>query len=63
MDSKEKTKNRDKSKETGSDFPFGDCQEMIEKMKECCGDMAGTVDCCFMMGKIKDEKRDKSEGE
>jgi hypothetical protein len=63
MDSKEKTKDRDKSKETCSDFPFGDCQEMFERMKECCGDMADTSDCCSMMGKMKDEKRGTSEGE
>jgi hypothetical protein len=63
MDSKEKTKDRDKSKEAGSDFPFGDCQEMFERMKECCGDMADTSDCCSMMGKMKDEKRGTSEGE
>ncbi len=63
MDSKEKTKDRDKSKETASDFPFGDCQTMFERMKECCGDMADTSGCCPMMGKMKDEKRGTSEGE
>jgi hypothetical protein len=62
MDSKEKTKERDKSKETGSDFPFGDCQAMFERMKECCGDMADISECCSMMGKMKYEKRDTSEG-
>jgi hypothetical protein len=63
MDGKEKTKDRGESKETGSDFPFGDCQEMFEKMKECCADMADTFDCCSVMGKMKDEKRGTSEGE
>ncbi len=62
MDVKGKIKNDGKSKEASSDFPFGDCQEMFERMKECCGDMADTFDCCSMMGKMKDEKRGKSEG-
>ncbi len=61
MDGKEKIKNDGKSKKASSDFPFGDCQEMFERMKECCGDMAETFDCCSMMGKVKDEKRGKSE--
>jgi len=63
MDSKEKRKNDGKSKEANSGFPFEDCQEMLEKMKECCGDMADTFDCCSVMGKMKDEKRGTSEGE
>ena len=62
MDSKEKTKNDGKSKETGSAFPFGDCQAMFEKMSECCGDMSN-FDCCPMMGKMKDEKSGKSKEE
>jgi len=63
MDSKVKTKDRGKSKEAGSDFPFGDCQAMFEKMKECCGDMDGVFDCCSMMKKMKDEESGKSDGE
>jgi hypothetical protein len=60
---KEKTKDGGKSKETGSVFPFGDCQEMFEKMSECCGDMSNVFDCCSMMGEMKDEKSGKSKGE
>ncbi len=53
---KEKTKDGGKSKETGSVFPFGDCQEMFEKMSERCGDMSNVFDYCSMMGKMKSEK-------
>jgi hypothetical protein len=63
MVSKEKTKDGGKSKERGSGFPFGDCQEMFEKMSECCGDESNVFDCCSMMGKMKDEKSGKSKGE
>jgi len=63
MDSKEKAKDDGKSKETGSGFPFGDCQAMFEKMKECCGDESNVFDCCAMMGKKKDEKSRKSKKE
>jgi hypothetical protein len=63
MDSKEKTKERDKSKETGSGFPFGECQAMFERMKQCCGDMVDASGCCSLIGKMKDEKRGTSEGE
>jgi hypothetical protein len=63
MDSKEKTKGQGKSKEPGFGSPFGDCQAMFEKMKECCGDVDGIFDCCSMMGKMKDEEGDTSEGE
>ena len=60
---KEKTKDGGKSKETDSVFPFGDCQEMFEKMSECCGDMSNVFDCRSMMGEMKDEKSGKSKGE
>jgi len=63
MDSKEKTKDDGKSKEASSGFPFGDCQAMLEKMSECCGDMGDVFDCRSMMGKMKDKRRDKSKGE
>jgi hypothetical protein len=46
MDSKEKTKNVGKSKETGFGFPSGDCQAMFEKMSTCCGDESNVIDCC-----------------
>jgi hypothetical protein len=63
MESKEKTKKDGKSKEGSSGFPFEDCQEMFEKMSECCGDMNNLSGCCSMMGKMKDEKQGKSKGE
>jgi hypothetical protein len=63
MDSREKTKKDDKSTERSSGFPFGDCEEMFEKMSECCGDMSKLFDCCSMMEKMKDEKSGKSKKE
>jgi hypothetical protein len=63
MDSKERTKGRGKSKGADSGFPFEDCEAMIERMKGCCGDMADVIDCCSMMGKMKDETSDKSKKE
>jgi hypothetical protein len=63
MDSKEKTKDDGKSKETASGSPFGDCQAMFEKMKECCEDESAVFDCCSMMGKMKNEKSGKSKKE
>jgi hypothetical protein len=63
MDSKEKTKDDGKSKETDSGLPFGECQAMFGKMKECCEDEGAVFDCCSMMGKMKGERSGKSKKE
>ncbi len=63
MDSGEKTKKADKSTEGSSGVPSGGCEEMFEKMSECCGDMSKLFDCCSMMRKVKDEKSGKSKKE
>jgi hypothetical protein len=62
MDSKEKTKNVGKSKETGFGFPSGDCQAMFEKMSTCCGDESNVIDCCSIMERVMEEKSRKSKG-
>ena len=63
MDSKGKTKNNGKSKETGSGFPFGDCQAMFEKMSKCCGDKSNVFDCCSMMERVRENKSRRSKRE
>jgi hypothetical protein len=62
MDSKEKTKNDGKSKETFG-FPFGDCQAMFEKMSTCCGDESNVIDCCPMMERAMKDMSRNSKGE
>jgi hypothetical protein len=62
MNRREKTEKEGRTGEAGFAFPFGDCQSMFEKMRECCGDMSDIFDCCFMMRKMKEEKVGKSEG-
>lgn len=63
MDNEEKTKKNKKCTEAGSGFSLGDCEEMFEKMSECCGDMSDVFDCCSMMEKMKGEKSGKSKKE
>ncbi len=60
MNGKEKTEKEKKTQEAGSAFPFGDCQAVFDRMRECCGDMRDVSDCCSRMRKMKEEKVGKS---
>lgn len=34
---------------SGFTFPFGNCEDMIANMQNCCGSDEGSFDCCANM--------------